>query len=143
MAVAEGLQGRPQARTTPPVPSDLANTGVCAAADPSERWALVLYGSLSPEQLTAAKQGAGLGYEEMTKAQQALVGKVLRRDSELHFEGGPSPVAPDVIRQARFQVREGKTKMGRTNMSFLLSADRLHFPVSIVPDGPRELPYTK
>lgn len=143
VAVAEGLQGRPQARTTPPVPSDLANTGVCAAANPSERWALVLYGSLSPEQLTAAKQEAGLGYAEMTKAQEALVEKVLRRDSELHFEGGPSPVAPEVVRQARFQVREGRTRKGKPKISFLLSADRLYFPVSVVPDGPRELPSAK
>jgi beta-lactamase regulating signal transducer with metallopeptidase domain len=80
------------------VPSDLERAGLKGLCLPSE--ALLIYGSLSPEQRDKALHEDGLPYAEMTPEQRELVRRTHRRGNDRR------PLPEKQISQAVFRVRQ-------------------------------------
>ncbi len=120
---AASLRNRPSFLS---LPRDLEDAGLGSVSN--SYWALMLYNSLSPEQLAQARSEAGLSYIAMTPAQQQQVAEQ-GADRE---RGYKAAVPAERIPQATFSVKEQPLKNGQQTTLYLFE---LRFPERVIQAG--------
>jgi hypothetical protein len=93
------------------------------AVPPDQRWALTLYGMLTPEQREMARCPAGLAYSEMNARQRRLV-----EDAE-----PPMAIGAERASQLRFQISEhaGEEEEGRRYTAYHLTLEAAGEPMGM------------